>query len=55
MSEKLFTVKEAAEMLTVSESTLRTWIFNNEIEVIRLKGAVRFKKSVLEKILNEGV
>lgn len=52
MSGKLYTVREAAKELTLSESTLRTWIFNKVIEVVRIGGAVRIKQSTIDKLKN---
>lgn len=50
-----FSVQEAAKQLTVQESTLRSWIHQNRIPVIRLGRAVRIKAEVLERILREGL
>ena len=55
-SNKLFKVREAAQILSVSENTLRGWTSGGEIPFVRLRGkhSIRFRLSDLEKILVQG-
>ena len=55
--KKLFTTKEAAEFLTVSESFLISHRFyqTGKIPFIRLGRAIRYRRDDLEKIMAEGV
>ena len=55
MNEKLCTVREASEMLAITEGTIRGWIQVGRLPVVRLGRAVRIKKSVLEQIQDEGL
>jgi excisionase family DNA binding protein len=47
----IMTVGEAAKLLRLSESTLREWIFQRRMPVIRLGRAVRLKKSDIEALI----
>ena len=51
-SEKLLTVPEAAEYLGIRPWTLRHWISDRKIDVVKYgNGAVRIKRSVLERFV----
>lgn len=50
----LLTVYETAKRLTLTESTLRKWIFDGKIPVVKLGRAVRIREEVIEKIIEEG-
>jgi len=52
--EKLLTVPEAAEALRVSVNTIRAWVFQRKIPVIRVGRKLVFKESDLIKILEKG-
>ena len=47
---KLFTIKEVAGILRLSEITIKKKIAKKEIEVIRVFGSVRISVSELERI-----
>lgn len=47
--EKLYTVNEAAEIFRVCSRTLRNWIRDGKIEVLRIGGGLRLTQSVIEK------
>jgi len=51
--DRLLTVADAADFLSVSVSTLRRWLRRNEIEHVRLGRAVRIRRSVLERFVHE--
>lgn len=55
MSGKVYTVREVAEMLKLSESAIRNWVFNNTIPYIRIGGAVRFKEETIKEIMEKGL
>jgi excisionase family DNA binding protein len=51
-SEKLLTVPEAAQYLGIRPWTLRHWISDRKIDVVKYgNGAVRIKRSVLERFV----
>lgn len=45
--EKLLDVKEVSEKLSIKQSTLRAWIFQRRLPVIRIGRLVRIKESAL--------
>ena len=50
---KFLTVREAAEYLSLSESTLKRWAWLRQIRTFKIGGAVRFRKSDLEERIIE--
>ena len=50
MTEKLCTIREASEILAVTEGTIRGWIQVGRLPVIRLGRAVRLKSGLLDQI-----
>jgi excisionase family DNA binding protein len=48
------TVKEAAEELNVSPSTIRAWIAQRRLGVVRLGRAVRVPSEEIRRILEAG-
>jgi len=52
--EKLLTVPEAAEALRVSINTIRAWVFQRKIPVIRVGRKLVFKESDLIKVVEKG-
>ena len=48
----LLTLKEAAEILKLSERTIRRYIEEGEIKAIKLRGAVRIEERDLEEFIN---
>ena len=55
MTEKLCTIREASEILAVTEGTIRGWIQVGRLPVIRLGRAVRLKSGLLDQIQEEGL
>ena len=53
--QTLFTTKEAHEQLRVSMPTIRSWIHQGRLPVVRLGRRVFIHESVLEKIIREGL
>jgi excisionase family DNA binding protein len=47
---KLIPVKEIPDILSVSLATVRSWIFQRRLPVVRLGRKVLVKRSVLERI-----
>lgn len=48
---ELLTATEAADYLRVSEWTLRHWVSDKKISFIKIRRAVRFKKTHLDRFL----
>jgi excisionase family DNA binding protein len=49
--KQLLTVKEAAELLGVKPSTLRSWIWQRRIPYIKLSRSVRIAPEALQEII----
>ena len=54
MMENLITIEQLSEKLSVKVGTLRQWIFNKQMPVIRIGGLVRFKESDIESWIQLG-
>ena len=52
---KLIAVKLIPGILPVSLATVRSWIFQNELPVVRLGRKVFVREEVIEKIAMEGL
>jgi excisionase family DNA binding protein len=48
---QLLTAKEAAEFLCVSENTIRQWIWQRRLPVVRLGRTVRLKRDDLTQLI----
>ena len=53
LSKPLMTTHEVAELLKVSEATVRTWIHEGELRAIRIGREFRISAEDLEAFLNE--
>jgi len=53
--EKLFTADEVREALKVKMPTIRSWIHQGRLPVVRAGRSVRIRESVLNKIIEEGL
>ncbi len=51
MAQDYVTVREAARRLALQESTIRKWIVQRKVGVVRLGRAVRLRTSDLDKML----
>jgi excisionase family DNA binding protein len=51
--ETYLTVEELAAYLKLAEQTIRRWVFNREIPFHKIKSAVRFRVSEVEKWIDE--
>ncbi|MQY60628.1 helix-turn-helix domain-containing protein [bacterium] len=51
--EKLLTIKELSETLSVSERTIRQWTHENYIPFLKLGHSVRFRERDIEIWLNK--
>ena len=52
--EELLGINDVSRILKIRESTLRAWVFQRRIPVVRIGRLVRFKRSELERwIRNE--
>ena len=54
-NNKLIIVKLIPNILTISLPTVRSWIFQNKLPVVRLGRKVFVREEVLEKIGMEGL
>jgi excisionase family DNA binding protein len=50
----MLTVRQAAERLGLAESTLRNWIAERRIEVVKLGRAVRILPEEVARIIEQG-
>jgi excisionase family DNA binding protein len=48
---QLLTAKEAAQFLCMSENTIRQWIWQHQLPVVRLGRAVRLRREDLEQLI----
>ena len=55
MQQEIMDIREAAEFLKVSTHTLRFWINQKKVPIVKLGGRVLFQKSALESLINENV
>ena len=53
--DKLIPAENIPEYLPVKMPTIRSWIMQNKLPVIRLGRRVFIKRDVIERILNEGL
>ena len=53
--KRLYSLKEAADALNLSHSTLKSWVHTRKIPVIRLGRRTMIKDSVMELILEGGL
>lgn len=51
--QHLLTAKEAAALLCLSEYTIRQWIWQRRLPVVRLGRAVRLKRQDLEQLIDQ--
>ncbi|GHO51511.1 helix-turn-helix domain-containing protein [Ktedonospora formicarum] len=47
----LYSIKEACELLRVSDDTVRRMIKANELDAVKVRGAWRIKKDSLDKYI----
>jgi excisionase family DNA binding protein len=52
--EKQFRIADAAELLSLKESTLRKWILLRKIGVRKVGGAVRIPESEIARLIRGG-
>jgi excisionase family DNA binding protein len=52
--QPLLTAKEAAEFLCLSENTIRQWIWQRRLPVVRLGRAVRLRREDLDQLIKRG-
>jgi len=54
IDKKYLSIKEIAEILSVSEKTVRRWIKEKQIPTIRILGCIRVPKEALDKFVKMG-
>lgn len=50
--EKLYTVQEVAELLKITEGTLRNYLSAGKVNFIKVLGNTRIKESELKRLIN---
>ena len=53
--QEIFTIPESADAWRVKEPTVRSWVLNEKIPVVRMGRRVFIRKEVIEKVLQEGL
>jgi excisionase family DNA binding protein len=48
---KLLTLEQAAERLSVSIATIRSWVWKRKIEVVKIGRCVRIREEVLDELI----
>ena len=51
---RLLRLEEAAERLGLKLSTLRFWVWQRKIEVVRVGRAVRVREDAIERLIEDG-
>lgn len=51
--QSLLTAREAAQFLHLSENTIRQWIWQRRLPVVRLGRSIRLKKKDLEQLIED--
>jgi excisionase family DNA binding protein len=51
---RLLTLPEAAERLGLKEATLRFWVWQRKIEIVRVGRAVRISEDVVRRLIERG-
>jgi len=49
--EKLYTIKEVADMLKVNKMTVYQWIYKGKIKSVKVMGNVRIKVEEIERLV----
>lgn len=52
-SRDLLTCQEVADMLRVSDRTIRTWTSNGILRAVKIGGRIRYRRETLEALLEE--
>lgn len=55
MEQKLMNIREVSDALGVSKSTIRSWVYQHRIPVVRLGTAVRISSVWLEDAMKNGL
>ena len=55
MSNKLFSVEQAADAWSIKPATVRAWVLSRKITSYRLGRAVRISEEEIERVLHEGL
>ena len=53
-TRKLINIKQASELLAIPTGTLYQWCHYRKIRFVRIRGAIRFKLSDIEEMIEEG-
>lgn len=55
MNAELYRVPDAADQMSISTKTLRNWIAQSKIAVVRIGGhAVRVPRTEIDRLIDEG-
>jgi excisionase family DNA binding protein len=53
--EELNTIPQAAQQLNLSNSTIRSWIWQRRIESVRVGRALRIRQSVIDAVIEKSI
>ena len=53
--DRLLNTQESAKLLRLSPNTLRSWIFQKRVPIVRLGREVLFREKDLEKMIEDGI
>ena len=51
---KYYTVKEVSERLSLKEQTLRTWISQGKVKIVKIFGTTRISEEEINNMIQEG-
>lgn len=55
MADRLLTYKQAAEMLSFPEGTLRTWKMQGRLKFVKFGRSIRFRESYINELIAKGL
>jgi len=55
VEDRLLTVKEAANVLQVSSSAIRRWLYQRKLTKVKIGRCVRLRKSDVDRIISGGL
>ena len=51
---KYYTIKEVAEMFKLSEGTVRNWVWQGKVQIIKIGNATRITEEEIHRLINNG-
>lgn len=53
-TDELLTAKDVAELFKISPDTVYTWRYQGKIPYVKINGAVRFRRSDMQQMIEAG-